>query len=110
MKPMSVPPASESDLLLAMEQNLAEHACHAVALAGAYGNIGYMGPGLALLAFGEKKGSRLYIEGEEVYAKAKADALEADLSPLVGGGLVTRLAKHDTNPANNPQPPARYRG
>jgi hypothetical protein len=28
---------------------------------------------------------------------------------LVGAGLVTRLAKHDTNPANNPQPPKRYR-
>lgn len=28
MKPMSVPPTSESDLSLAMEQNLAEHACH----------------------------------------------------------------------------------
>jgi hypothetical protein len=31
------------------------------------------------------------------------------LKPLVGGALVTRLAKHDTNPANNPQPPARFR-
>ncbi len=41
--------------------------------------------------------------------KEKADPLEADLKPLVGAGLVTRLAKHDTNPANNPQPPARYR-
>jgi hypothetical protein len=51
----------------------------------------------------------LYVDGDEVYAKDKADALEADLQPLVGKGLVTRLAKHDTNPANNPQPPARYR-
>jgi hypothetical protein len=55
-----------------------------------------------------QKSFTLYIEGDEVYAKAKADALEADLQPLVGG-LVTRLAKHDTNPANSPQPPARYR-
>jgi hypothetical protein len=55
------------------------------------------------------KSFTLYVGGEEVYAKDKADALEADLRPLVGGGLVTRLAKHDTNPANNPQPPARYR-
>jgi hypothetical protein len=55
------------------------------------------------------KSFTLYVEGNEVYAKAKADALEAELQPLVGGGLVTRLAKHDTNPANNPQPPARYR-
>ena len=29
--------------------------------------------------------------------------------PLVGGGVVDRLHKYDTNPANNPQPPARYR-
>jgi hypothetical protein len=56
-----------------------------------------------------QKSFTLYIDGEEVYAKDKADALEADLQPLVGGALVTRLAKHDTNPANNPQPPARYR-
>ena len=51
----------------------------------------------------------LYVAGEEVYAKDLADALEADLQPLVDGRFITRLAKHDTNPANNPQPPARYR-
>jgi hypothetical protein len=56
-----------------------------------------------------QKSFTLYVGGDEVYAKEKADALEAELQPLVGGGLVTRLAKHDTNPANNPQPPARYR-
>ena len=56
-----------------------------------------------------QKSFTLYVGGDEVYAKDKADALEAELQPLVGGGLVTRLAKHDTNPANNPQPPARYR-
>jgi hypothetical protein len=55
------------------------------------------------------KSFTLYVDGLEVYAKDKADALEADLEPLVGAGLVTRLAKHDTNPANNPQPPKRYR-
>ena len=55
------------------------------------------------------KSFTLYLGGEEVYAKAKADALEAELKPLLGGGLITRLSKHDTNPANNPQPPARYR-
>jgi hypothetical protein len=55
------------------------------------------------------KSFTLYVDGNEIYAKDKADALEADLKPLVGGKLVTRLAKHDTNPANNPQPPARYR-
>lgn len=51
----------------------------------------------------------LYVEGREVYGKAEADALEADLQGLVGGRLVTRLTRHDTNPANNPQMPERFR-
>ncbi|HMK90810.1 MAG TPA: hypothetical protein VK446_14410 [Methylocystis sp.] len=51
----------------------------------------------------------LYVDGEEVYAKGRADALEADLQPLVGGGTITTLARHDTNPASNPQPPAGLR-
>ena len=55
------------------------------------------------------KAFTLYVGGDEVYDKARADPLEADLEPLVGGGIVTRLSKHDTNPANNPQPPERYR-
>jgi hypothetical protein len=55
------------------------------------------------------KSFTLYVDGDQVYAKDKADALEADLQPLVDGELITRMAKHDTNPANNPQPPARYR-
>jgi len=55
------------------------------------------------------KSFTLYVEGNEVYGKEKADALEAELQPLVGGPLVTKLAKHDTNPANNPQPPKKYR-
>jgi hypothetical protein len=52
----------------------------------------------------------IYVEGDEVYAKEKAEALEADLQPLVGGALITRMSKHDTNPANNPQIPERFRG
>ena len=55
------------------------------------------------------KSFTLYVDGEEVYAKAKADALEAEIQTLVGGAAVTAMAKHDTNPANNPQPPRRYR-
>lgn len=51
----------------------------------------------------------LCVDGGDVYGKAAADALEAELKPLVGGAVVTALAKHDTNPANNPQPPKRYR-
>jgi hypothetical protein len=55
------------------------------------------------------KAFTLYVEGQEVYAKPLADALEADLQPLLGSHVITRLSKHDTNPANNPQPPAQYR-
>ena len=55
------------------------------------------------------KSFALYVRDSEVYGKKEADALEADLKPLVGGRLITRLAKHDTNPARNPQPPERYR-
>ena len=55
------------------------------------------------------KSFTLYVDGNEVYAKEKADALESDLQPLVGGKWVARMSKHDTNPANSPQLPARYR-
>jgi hypothetical protein len=55
------------------------------------------------------KSFTLYVDGDEVYAKEIADALESDLQPLVGGGLITKLSKHDTNPANNPQAPAHLR-
>ena len=55
------------------------------------------------------KSFTLCVDGKEVYAKKYADALESDLEPLVGGNMVTRMSKHDTNPANNPQPPSRYR-
>lgn len=55
------------------------------------------------------KAFTLYVGDNEVYAKPLADALERDLQPLTGGKPITRLSKHDTNPANNPQPPAQYR-
>ena len=54
-----------------------------------------------------QKSFTLYVDGQEVYAKEIADALERDLQPLVDAGLITRLSKYDTNPANNPQPPQR---
>ena len=59
----------------------------------------------------EKKYRRsfsLYIEGQEVYPKAEADALEVALQLLAGGKLILKVFKYDTNPANNPQPPAKY--
>ena len=56
-----------------------------------------------------QKSFSIHVGGAEVYAKDKAEALEAALEPLVGAGVVTRLAKHDTNPANSPQMPEKYR-
>jgi hypothetical protein len=53
------------------------------------------------------KSFTIYVNDQEVYGKEVADALEADLQPLAARGLITRLSKYDTNPANNPQPPAR---
>ena len=52
------------------------------------------------------KSFTLYVKGEEVYPGVAADALERELRPLVGGGVVDRLQRYDTDPANNPQPPA----
>lgn len=51
------------------------------------------------------KSFTLYVDQREVYAKAIADALEADLQPFATAGLISRVSKYDTNPANNPQPP-----
>ncbi|TMJ33491.1 MAG: hypothetical protein E6G96_04560 [Alphaproteobacteria bacterium] len=51
------------------------------------------------------KSFSLYVGGEEVYAKDKAEALEAALKPLVGGPIVAQMFKYDTDPAHNPQPP-----
>ena len=51
------------------------------------------------------KSFTVYVEDREVYPKEIADALEVDLQPLAASGLITRLSKYDTNPANNPQPP-----
>ena len=48
------------------------------------------------------KSFSIHVGGAEVYDEDTADALEAALTPLVGAGAVTRLAKHDTNPANSP--------
>jgi hypothetical protein len=51
------------------------------------------------------KSFTLYVEGNEIYDKGKADALEAELKPLVGGLIVAKMFKYDTDPAHNPQPP-----
>jgi hypothetical protein len=49
------------------------------------------------------------VGGAEVYDKAAADALEADLRPFVEDGTVLRLSRHDTNPAENMPVPAEFR-
>ena len=51
------------------------------------------------------KSFSLYVGGDEVYQKDKADALEAELKPLVGGPIVAKMFRYDTDPAHNPQPP-----
>ena len=55
------------------------------------------------------KSFAIHVDGEEVYARHRTDALEDDLKPLVGAGVVVSLAKYDTDPENNPQPPRKYR-
>jgi hypothetical protein len=56
-----------------------------------------------------RKAFAIRVDGNEVHAKDVADALEADLRKLVGGEVVTRLSRHDTNPANNIPVPAHLR-
>jgi hypothetical protein len=51
------------------------------------------------------KSFALYVAGKEVYEKDEADALEAELKPLVGGPIVAQMFKYDSDPAHNPQPP-----
>jgi hypothetical protein len=51
------------------------------------------------------KSFTIYVDHREVYTKEIADALETELQPLAASGLIARISKYDTNPANNPQPP-----
>ncbi|GAB5388744.1 MAG: hypothetical protein Alpg2KO_17120 [Alphaproteobacteria bacterium] len=55
------------------------------------------------------KAFTIYVDGQETYAKEHADALEAAIRPLVGGRIVTRMTKHDSDPKNNPQAPKHLR-
>jgi hypothetical protein len=55
------------------------------------------------------KSFTVHVDNREVYAKEIADALVADLQPLAMDGVIKRISKLDTNPANNPQPPQRFR-
>ncbi len=49
------------------------------------------------------------VADQEVYGREIADVIENELKPLVGGDLVERMSRHDTNPANNIPVPAEYR-
>lgn len=53
------------------------------------------------------KSFTFYVDDAQVYPKAVATALVAEVEPLVEQGLVTKVSLYDTNPSNNPQPPAR---
>ena len=54
------------------------------------------------------KSFSLYVGNKEIYPKCEADTLEADLKSMSGGEVITKISKYDTNPANNPQPPANF--
>ena len=51
----------------------------------------------------------IHVDGEVIYDKDTADALEAELQPLVRDGLITRVSKQDSNPANAIPVPDRFR-
>lgn len=53
------------------------------------------------------KSFTVYVRGEEVYDGETADWLQARLSALAGKVGIESVSRFDTNPANNPQPPAR---
>ena len=51
----------------------------------------------------------VYVGGEPVYPRDVADALETGLRSLVEPDGIVAVSRFDTNPANNPQPPAQTR-
>jgi hypothetical protein len=53
------------------------------------------------------KSFTVYVRGDEVYDRETADWLHAQLSALAGKVGIESVTRFDTNPANNPQPPAR---
>ena len=55
------------------------------------------------------KSFSIYVDGQEVYPAEKAKELEADLRPLLDEHLIEQIFNFNSNPKNNPQPPARYR-
>ncbi|MFM0198676.1 hypothetical protein PQR53_02205 [Paraburkholderia fungorum] len=49
----------------------------------------------------------VYVDGGETYSKEVADVMEVELLALVHDHGIRSVARFDTNPANNPQPPKR---
>ncbi|HZZ10044.1 MAG TPA: hypothetical protein VFE79_05090 [Paraburkholderia sp.] len=53
------------------------------------------------------KSFTIHVDGNEIYGKDVADAIEAGLSACVSDDGILRVSRFDTDPANNPQPPKR---
>ncbi|MEE2694325.1 MAG: hypothetical protein VX884_02450 [Pseudomonadota bacterium] len=51
----------------------------------------------------------VYVLGDQIYSAALAEPLEQDLRSLEQSEFVLEVSKYDTNPAKNPQMPAKYR-
>jgi len=51
----------------------------------------------------------VYISGEQIYLAALAEPLEQELKSLKNSEFILGISKYDTNPARNPQMPAKYR-
>ncbi|MFM0211260.1 hypothetical protein PQQ96_28075 [Paraburkholderia sediminicola] len=49
----------------------------------------------------------VYVNGDEIYGKEITDVMEAELQAMIGDEGIQNVARFDTNPANNPQPPRR---
>ncbi len=50
----------------------------------------------------------VYQGDAQIYSKDLADAVELDLRPLRDSGMVAVISKIDSNPARNPQAPAKF--
>ena len=51
----------------------------------------------------------VYVLEEQIYSAALAEPLEHDLKSLKSSEFILGISKYDTNPAKNPQMPAKYR-
>ena len=51
----------------------------------------------------------VYVKGQETYDAEVANAVAADIEKLVDDKNITRVRNRDSNPANNPQMPPRFR-